>query len=61
MLRRAGYAAVLVAVGSLGMYAQAPAGDPAGQAAAGAPPAGPRRRPRRTADGLARGERRQVA
>ena len=40
MLRRAGYAAVLVAVGSLGMYAQAPAGAPAGQAAAGQPPAG---------------------
>jgi len=40
MLRKAGYAAVLVAVGSLGMFAQAPSGTPAGQAPAAQPPAG---------------------
>ena len=39
MLRKAVYAAVLVAVGSIGMFAQAPAAPPAGQAPA-APPAG---------------------
>ena len=36
MLRKAVYAAVLVAVGSMGMFAQAPAAPPAGQAPTGA-------------------------
>ena len=40
MVRKAGYAAVLVAVGSIGMFAQAPAGTPAGQPPAAQPPAG---------------------
>ena len=39
MVRKAVYAAVLVAVGSMGMFAQAPAGVPAGQAPTGQPPA----------------------
>src|SRR4051794_2326386 len=39
MLRKALYAAVLVAVGSMGMFAQAPSGAPAGQAPTGQPPA----------------------
>ena len=39
MVRKVGYAAVLVAVGSMGMFAQAPAGVPAGQASTGQPPA----------------------
>src|SRR5436190_584330 len=39
MLRKVVYAAVLVAVGSIGMFAQAPAAPPAGQAPTGPPPA----------------------